>query len=36
MKMGNSGNVPRVTCEGAREETTRVVGKVGDDHFDGL
>jgi hypothetical protein len=36
MKMGNGGNVPRVTCQGAREETASVVGKVGDDHFDGL
>jgi hypothetical protein len=34
IKMGNGDNVPRVTCQGAREETMRIVGKVNYDQFD--
>jgi len=33
MKLGDSGDVPRVTCRGARKEATRVVNDEGDDHF---
>jgi hypothetical protein len=36
MEMGNGGNVPGVTGQGAREETARIVDEMGDDHFDDL
>jgi len=32
MKLGDSNNVPRVTCRGARQEATRVVNEEGDDY----
>ena len=36
MEVGDSGNVPGVTNQGAKAEATRVVGEVGDDHFNDL
>ena len=36
MEVGNSGNVPRITGQGARAETGCVVDKIGNDHFDDL
>jgi len=30
MKLGGSGDVPRATCRGARQEATRVVNEEGD------
>ena len=36
MEMRNGGNIPGVTCQGARAETARVIYEIGDDHFDNL
>lgn len=36
MEMGDSSDVPRVTCHGARQEAVRVVNEVGDDNFDDI
>ena len=36
MKVGDSGNVPRVTGHGACQEAGCVVNEVGDDHFHDL
>jgi hypothetical protein len=36
MKVGNRGDVPRVTSQGAREETVCIADKMYDDHFNDL
>ena len=36
MEMGNGGDVPGVTGQGACAETARIVDEMGDDHFDDL
>ena len=34
MNMRNDSDVPRVTGQGAREETGCIMNEMGDDHFD--
>ena len=36
MKVGDSGDVPGVTGQGACDETGLVIDKMSDDHFDDL
>ena len=36
MEMGEGCDVPRVACQGARQEGGHVVDKVGEYHFDDI